>query len=121
MSIININGVAGKTFPKKFEASKIIKDVMEDNGYTEINKETVVSIVNEFNSRLGVGLDIEVEGKKVKTVTGVKVEDFWILNLYTEIEFRSNEVLRGFGYAKNLNFNDLSEWGCLFTPLNGEI
>jgi len=102
------------TYKKKIK--KCIKDVMEDNGYEEYDKQAVESLVNEFNSRIKLNFFTEIDGEKVEMVNAGKTNDGWILNFYKKVERRDNTGTYGYGYAYNLEAPELSEWGSLWIP-----
>lgn len=103
----------------KRKIEDIIEDVMEENYYEEITDQAVRSIVNEFNSRIQLGTFKRLDGEEVETVLAGKTRDYWILQIFTEIESRDDRGIIGYGYAYNLDNPDMSEWGRMFNPAGG--
>jgi hypothetical protein len=96
--------------------AEIVKNVARENpDYRHDHDKLWRAVIAELSFWAKVGY-LRFEGKRIKRVTGVETEDFYLAYLYTDIERDDEQGLFGYGYAYNLTDPDLSEAGYLFTP-----
>jgi hypothetical protein len=100
----------------KARIAEIVKNVARENpDYRHDDDRLWRAVIGELNFFAQVGY-LRFNGKRIKRVTGVATEDFYLAYLYTDIERDGEQGLFGYGYAYNLTAPDLSEAGYLFTP-----
>jgi len=100
----------------KARIAEIVKNVARENpDYRHDYDKLWRAIIAELSFFAQVGY-LRFNGKRIKRVTGVETEDFYLAYLYTDIERDDEQGLFGYGYAYNLTDPDLSEAGYLFTP-----
>jgi hypothetical protein len=98
----------------KARIAEIVQNVVRENpcyDYDQLWRAVIAEL--SFWAKVGY---LRFEGKRIKRVTGVETEDFYLAYLYTDIERDDEQGLFGYGYAYNLTDPDLSEAGYLFTP-----
>jgi hypothetical protein len=100
----------------KARIAEIVKNVARENpDYRHDHDKLWRAIVAELSFFAQVGY-LRFNGKRIKRVTGVATEDFYLVYLYTDEIEQNEHGLFGYGYAYNLTDPDLSEAGYLFTP-----